>query len=163
MYADTSVPRAVDYVRGACLIVRTSVLPNVGELDERFFMYFEEADWCYRITQAGGKVYVCPSAKVVHYGGDEVGHYDERKLVFYHKSLLFFYTKNHEMSAAAVLRLILVFRSLIRVGAWTITGLGRPTLRDAAKSSIKGYLKVFGLATGLLSSQRVHVSTTEVI
>lgn len=154
LYADTSIPRSVDYVRGACLIVRASVLNAVGGLDERFFMYFEETDWCYRIAQAGGKVYVCPAAKVVHFGGDEIGHYDERKLVHYHKSLLLFYQKYYTLYNAAVLRFVLALRSLIRIGVWSITGLVRPSLRDVAISSIRGYIKVFGLITGDSSRTR---------
>ena len=150
-YADTSVPHAVDYVRGACLIVRTSVLDAVGGLDERFFMYFEETDWCYRITQAGGEVYVCPSAEVVHFGGDDIGHYDEQRLMHYHKSLLLFYQKYYTLYSAAGLRIILALRSLIRIGVWSIAGLVRPALRYAAMSSIKGYVRVFGLVTGVSS------------
>ncbi|MBM2841239.1 MAG: hypothetical protein HW412_1767 [Bacteroidetes bacterium] len=120
-------------------------------MDERFFMYFEEADWCYRMKQAGGVVYLCPTAKVIHFGGDEIGHYDERKLVFYHESLLFFYQKYHTLFGAIVLRCILALRSLIRIIVWGIAGIGKPSLRNAAIASIKGYVRVFGLVIGVAS------------
>ncbi len=62
-------PRAVDWVSGACLMSRREVFDRIGYLDETFFMFCEEIDWCRRATVAGWKVYYLPSARVIHYGG----------------------------------------------------------------------------------------------
>ncbi len=59
----------VDWLVGACLLVRRDVVEQVGLLDERFFMYSEEVDWCYRIRKAGWKVVYLPQARVIHHHG----------------------------------------------------------------------------------------------
>jgi N-acetylglucosaminyl-diphospho-decaprenol L-rhamnosyltransferase len=62
-------PTAVDWVSGACMIVRRSALEEVGPLDERFFMYFEDADLCRSVREAGWSVYYLPEIEVTHQAG----------------------------------------------------------------------------------------------
>jgi len=57
----------VDWVLGACLLVRKEVIKKVGLLDENYPLYVEDADWCYRIRKAGWKIYYYPDAEVVHH------------------------------------------------------------------------------------------------
>jgi len=59
-------PQPVDWVTGACMLVRREAVEEVGPLDERFFMYAEELDWCRRLWAAGWEVYYVPAAEVVH-------------------------------------------------------------------------------------------------
>ena len=59
----------VDFAMGACLMVRRKVIDEVGLLDEGFFMYSEEVDWCRRIKQAGWRIVYLPVARVIHHGG----------------------------------------------------------------------------------------------
>jgi hypothetical protein len=61
--------RAVDFVTGAALIARATMLDEIGLLDEQFFMYSEETDWCMRARRAGWLTLFVPGAQVVHYGG----------------------------------------------------------------------------------------------
>jgi len=63
-------PRLVDWVSGAALMSRREVFDHVGLLDERFFMFCEEIDWCYRVSSAGWQIYYLPDAGVIHYGGE---------------------------------------------------------------------------------------------
>jgi N-acetylglucosaminyl-diphospho-decaprenol L-rhamnosyltransferase len=65
--------RDVDWLFGACLLVRRDAADEVGLFDEDFFMFSEETDWCYRFRQAGWKVYFFPGAEVVHVGGASHG------------------------------------------------------------------------------------------
>jgi N-acetylglucosaminyl-diphospho-decaprenol L-rhamnosyltransferase len=67
------VVREVDWLFGACLLVRRDAADEVGLFDEDFFMFSEETDWCYRLRQAGWKVYFFPGAEVVHVGGGSHG------------------------------------------------------------------------------------------
>ncbi len=60
---------AVDWVSGACLVARRQTLKEIGPLDERFFMYFEDADLCRRTREAGWSVYYLPDVEVVHHAG----------------------------------------------------------------------------------------------
>src|SRR5207244_4081849 len=57
----------VDEVTGACLLVRRQAFEQVGLLDERFFMFYDEIDWCYRMRRAGWRIFYVPEAKVVHH------------------------------------------------------------------------------------------------
>jgi GT2 family glycosyltransferase len=59
-------PRLVDFVTGCALLVKIPVVKDVGKLDSRFFAYFEENEWCVRVTQAGYKIYHLPTAKIWH-------------------------------------------------------------------------------------------------
>lgn len=62
-------PFAVDFVLGACLLVRGEAMAQVGILDPAFFMYCEEIDWCQRFRAAGWSVLLVPEARVLHHGG----------------------------------------------------------------------------------------------
>jgi N-acetylglucosaminyl-diphospho-decaprenol L-rhamnosyltransferase len=66
---DQSHPTSVDWVSGACMIVRRATLRDVGPLDDRFFMYFEDADLCRRARAAGWLVYYLPHVEIVHQTG----------------------------------------------------------------------------------------------
>ncbi len=61
--------RESEVVMGACLLVRRAAIDEVGPLDEDFFLFSEETDWCYRFRQAGWEVVFFPGAECVHVGG----------------------------------------------------------------------------------------------
>jgi GT2 family glycosyltransferase len=62
-------PFPIDFALGAALMVRREAIEGAGLLDEGYFMYAEEVDWCWRIRRAGWPFYCVPSARVVHHGG----------------------------------------------------------------------------------------------
>ncbi|WP_013325277.1 glycosyltransferase family 2 protein [Gloeothece verrucosa] len=64
---DHSQPFPVDWLLGACLLIRQEVLETVGPLDEGFFLYVEDIDWARRIHQQGWKVYYIPTAQIIHH------------------------------------------------------------------------------------------------
>lgn len=64
---DRKTIREVDWVQGSAMMVRGEALKKVGLWDERFFMYFEDTDWCRRFWQNGYKVIYLPRAKMAHY------------------------------------------------------------------------------------------------
>jgi N-acetylglucosaminyl-diphospho-decaprenol L-rhamnosyltransferase len=70
---DHDEPRQAEFVMGSCMLVRRAAVEQVGELDESFFLFSEETDWCYRFRQAGWQVWFCPSAECVHLGGASHG------------------------------------------------------------------------------------------
>jgi GT2 family glycosyltransferase len=61
--------RIVDYVEGACLLVRRDAVDQAGMLSEEYFMYAEEMDWCFTMKKAGWEVWYQPEARIIHYGG----------------------------------------------------------------------------------------------
>jgi GT2 family glycosyltransferase/lipopolysaccharide/colanic/teichoic acid biosynthesis glycosyltransferase len=64
---DHSEVREVDWLLGAFLLIRRETVETVGMMDERFFLYFEDVDWCFRMRKAGWKVYYLPEAEAIHY------------------------------------------------------------------------------------------------
>jgi hypothetical protein len=68
-------PFAVDHPLGAAFLVRAAVVRQVGLMDEGFFMYAEEIDWCLRARRAGWEIYCLPTAVVAHHGGGSTRHY----------------------------------------------------------------------------------------
>jgi GT2 family glycosyltransferase len=145
LYEDPSKPREIDVVHGAAMMVRREALGMAGGLDEDFFVYFEETDWCWRIKEAGGRVHYSAIGSIIHHGGSETGHYDERRLVYYHRSLLHFYRKHYAWWRLLLLRPILLLRSLIRIGVWGLYAMFKPPERATAMSCIRGYIKVIGI------------------
>jgi len=92
---DHSVAREVDWVSGACLMMRREALDEIGLLDERFFMYAEDVDWCYRAKQKGWKVYFVPQAEVVHYIGQSSRKASRKAIIERHRSIYRFYRKHY--------------------------------------------------------------------
>jgi N-acetylglucosaminyl-diphospho-decaprenol L-rhamnosyltransferase len=62
-------PFPIDHPLGACMLVRREVLGQVGAMDEAYFMYSEEVEWCWRIRRAGWAIWQVPAARVTHVGG----------------------------------------------------------------------------------------------
>jgi len=58
--------REVDWILGACMMVRRETIEKIGMMDERFFLYFEDVDWCYRMKQHGWKVFYVPESTMIH-------------------------------------------------------------------------------------------------
>ena len=92
---DGKTPMEVDWVSGACMMVRRKALDKVGLLDERFFLYWEDIDWCKRRWDNGWKVTYFPQASVEH----TVGGSSEQRLlgsIFdFHRSAYRFYCKEN--------------------------------------------------------------------
>jgi GT2 family glycosyltransferase len=91
----TRRPRAVDWVSGACLLVRRSEAEAVGLFDERYFMYAEDVDFCAAIRARGRKVLFVPEAVVSHFRGQSVASLPRATDVAYRRSQLAFYAKHH--------------------------------------------------------------------
>jgi hypothetical protein len=95
-------PQAVDWVSGACLIVRRQVIEQVGGLDEQIFMYFEDNDWCLRMRQAGWTIYYNPHFSITHLGGQSLNRNPQARQAYY-QSLKYFYAKHYSWFARALL------------------------------------------------------------
>jgi GT2 family glycosyltransferase len=86
-------PRQVDWVSGACLAIRRDVVDKIGHLDERFFMYFEDADLCRRTREAGWSVCYLPQIEVLHLTG--VSSRSKRRAIWrLHKSAFLYHRKH---------------------------------------------------------------------
>jgi len=87
-------PVDVDSIIGACMVVRRSAVEKVGMLDEGYFFFIEETDWCYRMKQAGYRVVTVPQARIIHLQGKTAGRYPVRVKIEYYRSLFLFMEKH---------------------------------------------------------------------
>jgi len=96
-YSDRSEDESmeVDSVVGAFLLIRRTVTEEIGLLDEAFFMYGEDLDWCFRSKEAGYKVWYYPKATAYHYKGESSKKVPFRALWWFHNSMWIFYKKHY--------------------------------------------------------------------
>ena len=87
--------RYVDWVSGACLLVRREVANAVGGLDERFFLYTEDVDFCASVRRLGWKVLFTPAAEIVHLRGRSRATAAREMNAAYRRSHIAFYEKHH--------------------------------------------------------------------
>ncbi len=93
-YIDPDQSHEVDAVSGSVLMIRRSVIEKIGLLDEQFFMYGEELDWCLRTKNAGWKVMYFADAEIVHYKG-ECSRKNSRKAAYeFYRSMYLFHKKH---------------------------------------------------------------------
>ncbi|MGH9349695.1 MAG: glycosyltransferase family 2 protein [Vicinamibacterales bacterium] len=105
----TSRERDVDWVSGACLLVRRADADAVGLLDERYFMYTEDVDFCAAVRARGRRVLFVPSAEIVHLRGRSRQRAPGETQAAYRRSQLAFYEKHHPRWAP-ILRVYLRLR-----------------------------------------------------
>ena len=86
-----STPVESGWVMGACLMARRSMLSKIGQLDERYFMFGEEIDLCYRAQKSDWQVIYLPTVKVVHIQGGSSGFNSRRVLMLYRSKLQYFH------------------------------------------------------------------------
>ncbi len=138
--------QVVDWLVGACLMVRRQAIYEVGYLDEGFFMYSEELDWCRRIKERGWEVVYLPTARVVHYEGKSSEQVIPARHLHFQRSKVRYFRKHHGRWQAEVLRLFLlatyVYQLIVEGLKWLV-GHKRP-LRAAR---VRAYWKV--LRSGL--------------
>jgi len=96
----------IDCLVGAFMMLRKETLEEVGLLDESFFMYGEDIDWCYRIQAAGWKNYYYPKVSIVHYKGESSKKQSTRMIDEFHKSMIIFYNKHYKNKYNVVINLI---------------------------------------------------------
>ena len=125
-------PRPVEWVSGACFVVRRSVLEQVGGMDESFFHYSEDIDLCARVWQAGYEVRYVPDAVAVHEGGASAPR--SRLLPILAASRIRYSAKHDSVPAA------LAMRASVALGALTHVVVAR------SMAARKGHLRALGVA-----------------
>jgi len=94
-YLDEDEIHEVDGVAGSCMLARRALIDEIGYLDERYFAYQEDADFCFRARQSGWKVYYMPAAQIIHFGslgGSRVQPY--RSIYEWHRSYFNYYRQH---------------------------------------------------------------------
>lgn len=114
-------PFPVDSLIGACIVVRRTAIEQVGLLDEDYFFFLEETDWCLRMRRAGWDVYHVPSACIVHLQGRSKQRRPALAWIEYYRSLYLFFKKHRTVPVYIALR---IFRFLKLMVNFMLTGVG---------------------------------------
>ncbi|NJN98102.1 MAG: glycosyltransferase family 2 protein [Anaerolineales bacterium] len=108
-------PQPVDYVEGACLLVRREAFEQAGGLDEGYFMYAEEVDWCYSMRRTGWQVWYQPAARIIHYGGGSSRNRRTQREADLYRSRVRFFRKHYGDAAALALKTLIYLLTAIKV------------------------------------------------
>jgi len=141
--------RSVDWVSGAFLIARREALERVGGLDERFFLYSEEIDWCYRIRQGGWEVRHLPIMEITHHCGPS----SPERVAELARSRVLFARKSFGPLRAAAIRLALLLGHLLRVVVIAPWSLVAPGHRDRVRAEAMGLAVLAGVLRPPLSAR----------
>jgi len=139
-------PRRVAWLSGACLAVRREVWERVGPLDEGYFMYSEDVDWCYRLFLAGYERWYLPGARIVHHEAGSWGSASVERIIASHRANFRFFGKMHGPASEVGARLLVAVGALLRGSFWTIAG---PVLgeREHVVTDAQTHFRVVELAT----------------
>jgi len=141
--------RSVDWVIGACLLVRRAAYAAAGGFDEAFFMYQEETDWQRRLRDAGWDIAFTPSAVVTHLGGASGAAEPTKINAHFFDSLDYYARKHHGQTGLVSLRLAMVAGAALRTLAWAAVAVLLPRRRPAARAKTR-------LSAWLLVRQATH-------
>ncbi len=140
---DTSddATQEVDWVNGSAMFVRREVYDQIGGLDEAFFMYSEELDWCYRAKRAGWQVVYLPTALVTHYEGKSSEQVVAARDIYFHSSKIRFFRKYRGALVAEILRAFLLLMFAYQIAEESAKWLvGHKRAMRAAR--VKAYAQV---------------------
>lgn len=122
LYSSPSRECGVDWVMGAALLVKKEVVEKLGLLDEKFFMYLEEVEWCYRIKKAGWEVWFYPRAEIFHLVRGSSPEGKQRAILGIYTGLLYLYQKHLGKADLAVLKLALRTKAILAWGLGILIG-----------------------------------------
>ena len=110
-------PHNVDWISGCAIMVRQTLIENIGMIDEDFFYYWEETEWCLRVREAGWEIQHVPAAKIWHKGVQR--NYSPKPIVTYYntRNHLFMLSKHKAPIAAWLYNWSRIFRTFL---SWTI-------------------------------------------
>jgi len=115
----------VDVISGMFMLVRRKAFEQVGLLDDAYFVYTEEADWCYRISRAGWRRVFTPIAKIIHLdgGSKSTSQVSTKMFVQLQKSTMIYFRKNLGFTAWLLAKGIYIVSNTVRLAAWFLTSL----------------------------------------
>jgi GT2 family glycosyltransferase len=118
-YTDPEQTHEVGAVSGAFLMIRKKVVDEIGLLDERFFMYGEELDWCLRAKRAGWLVMYHPDAQIVHYKGESAKSNSRKAALEFHRAMYLFHRKHFAKDHSCIMNALIYAGIFVRaLGSW---------------------------------------------
>ena len=137
--------KEVDSVSGACLIIRRETIAEIGILDERFFLYAEESDWCLRAKRKGWKVYFIPQGSLIHYNRQTQKEIPEEVMSEIRaKSCCLFYEKNYGRLVLLLYRCLTYCTTIFKTSVWLLIAFfdrSKQSLVEKKRRYYQGVLK----------------------
>lgn len=144
---DRTNAREVDVVTGCFMLVRRKAIEQVGLMDEQFFMYGEETDWCYRFRNAGWKTLFTPEAEIIHFGGASSKQKKYEMALQLRASILLFFRKHKCRLSYSLACLLVALFFLLRLPYWllraTFVSKTRRMDLQTTKTYIAGLFRAF--------------------
>lgn len=138
--------KGVSWVTGACLLVRSEAVRDVGLFDEKIIIYYEDGDWCYRMIQAGWKVIFYPQAEIIHYHGQTRKKHLARDTFIIYQSRLYFFSKHYSHITQQFVRLFTITEAIVRYMKTLLFSYELAGQRDQRKELLSAYRGVIRLA-----------------
>ena len=138
---DHNSVREVDWITGACLMVRMKAMNDIGLMDENYFLYYEDVDLCYRIKKKGWKVYFLPDVQIIHHQGRSTKTILDKTILISHKSKYHFlrtYAKKEDLDKY---KMIVDLGIRLRLIIWAICYLFDIKNRPFNKARLIAYFK----------------------
>lgn len=124
---------AVDVLVGCFWLLRREAVQEVGLLDEEFFIFAEDLDWCRRCWNAGWQAVFCPEARAIHHRGASSANDPVRFAVEQHRAMLHYWEKHHGISGRLGIVSILLFGQLLRYLVAVASGLTRKSAESDSR------------------------------
>ncbi len=115
--------REVEVISGCYMLVRRTILSEVGGLDEAFFFYGEETDWCQRIRAAGWKLVFAPLGEITHHGGGSVKALNHRRDVLLSEATIRLHRKHSGVLGGLLAFALIVLFNASRAAYWSLAAL----------------------------------------
>ncbi len=115
-YLDPEAVHEVEAISGSFMMVRSEAVAQVGLLDESFFLYGEDLDWCLRFQRAGWKIYYVPETKIVHFKGESSRRSGFDSLLLFYQAMHLFVRKHFARRSFSLWRWVLVLAIWMRAG-----------------------------------------------
>jgi len=131
---DHNAEQHIEVVAGCFMLLPKHVIEQTSGFNPNFFMYAEEAEWCFRIKQAGFDIAYIPSAEIMHHGAASSGHLTAWKMIEMARGKLLFLELTRSKSTAYIGNILMLFGTLTKLLSENIFGLARVLKR---KSNIK--------------------------
>lgn len=123
-------PRKVDILKGACLLIRSEALEDVGLFDEDYFIYSEDMDLCTRMQNSGWSLYWMPTAEIIHFGGQSTQQVAAEMFLRLYQGKVQYFRKYNSSLVVTLYKLILLLATLGRISLTPFIYLERPDLRQ---------------------------------
>jgi GT2 family glycosyltransferase len=144
---DRRTERDVEVISGCFMMVRCNAMRDIGLLDERFFFFGEETDWCRRFGVAGWRLRFAPVGEIIHHGGGSVRRLSHRRDLMLSSAMIMLHLKHNGLAAGVVAWMIILIFTLTRIVYWSVISVIRRDQRSIERRRhFTEILKHFGSA-----------------